>query len=74
MATLKNLYRGTFNLSQTVMVERVQAHTERQAWFLFCQRIARRREVPVRNITKIFDGTRPNFDIKLEMTFEESDE
>ena len=71
---MKSLWKGTFNLSQTVMVERIQAYTERQAWFLFCQRIARRRDVPVRNITKIFDGTRPNFEISLEMEFTESDD
>ena len=74
MAALKSLWKGIFNLSQTVMVERTQAYTERQAWFLFCYRIAKRRGVPVKNIMQIFDGTRPNFDIKLEMEFTEENE
>ena len=71
MAALKckSLYRGTFNLAQTVFIERVQAFSIAQAHFLFCNRIARRRGVPARNIMRIFDGTRPNFEISLEMEF-----
>jgi len=71
---MKSLFKGTYNLAQTVFIERVQAFSIAQAHFLFCNRIARRRGVPPRNIMKIFDGTRPNYNISLEMEFEECDD
>jgi len=71
---MKNLYRGMFSLAQEILVERVMAYSEKQAHFLFCNRIANRRGVPARNIMKIFDGSRDNFSIQLEMEFTESDE
>ena len=76
MATLrmkrcKSLFCGTYNLAQTVFVEKVQAFSPAQAHFLFCNRIAKRRGVPARNIMTIFNGDRDNFSIQLEMTFEE---
>ena len=74
MAALKSLYRGTYNLAQTVFIERIQAYSPAQAHFLFCNRIAKRRGVPARNILKIFDGSRPNYEISLEMEFTESDD
>ena len=71
---MKSLFKGTYNLAQTVFIERTQAYSIAQAHFLFCNRIAKRRNVPIRNILRIFDGTRPNYDISLEMIFEESDD
>lgn len=71
---MKNLYRGMFNLSREILIERAYAASERQSWLLFCHRIAKRRGVPVRNIMKIFDGSRPNYNITLEMKFEEDNE
>lgn len=63
-----------FNLTQEVLIERTYAASERQAWLLFCKRIAKKRQVSERQIMQIFNGDRDNFNISLEMEFIEEDE
>jgi len=72
--TCKSLFRGIFSLYSETLIERCFAYSPAQAHFLFCNRIAKRRGVPVRNIMQIFDGTRDNFSIQLEMEFTEENE
>lgn len=74
MPNCKSLFRGIFNLTQEVLIERVYAASERQAWLLFCKRIAKRRQVSERQVMQIFNGTRDNFSIQLEMEFTEENE
>ncbi len=69
----KSLFRGIFNLTQEVLIERVYAVSERQAHLLFCKRIAKRRQVSERQIMQIFNGTRDNFNITLEYEFTEEE-
>ena len=71
---MKDLWKGVFNLYRETLIERTYAASERQAWLLFCKRIAKRRQVSERQIMQIFDGTRPNYNISLEMEFEECDD
>ncbi len=65
---VKTLFRGVFNYQRSaepIMYRR--AYTERQAWKLMCDEIARRNDVPKSYVYGIFDGSRPNFEITIEM-------
>jgi len=71
---MKDLWKGVFNLYRETLIERTYAASERQAWLLFCKRIAKKRHVSERQIMQIFNGDRDNFSIQLEAIFEEVEE
>ncbi len=74
MVKVKSLYRGVFNYARSV--ERPiyrYAFTERQAWKLMCDEIARRHEIHPSYVYTLFDGSRGNFEITLEVDFREGE-
>ena len=74
MNKCKDLFCGIFNFYREVYVVRSQATTERKAWANMCFQLAKKKGISPRQVMQIFDGTRPNYNISLEMTFEETDE
>ncbi len=68
---MKNLYKGIFNLSESVTIERVYANSERQAWLLFCIRIAKRKGVSPRQVMQLFSGVKDNYRVTKEFEFQE---
>lgn len=71
---VKSLWRGAFNFHQTARVMYTYAYTERQAWAIFCQRLAKKDKVHPSAVYGIFDGTRDNYEVKIETEFKEIEE
>jgi hypothetical protein len=71
----KNLFRGVFNYARSVEpVMYRHAFTERQAWKLFCDEIAKRHEVHPSHVYALFDGSQRNHEITIETEFKEVDD
>lgn len=71
MGAVKNLYRGSFNLNHEVFAEYAYAYTERQAWAVFCRRIAKKTGVHPRVAMNHFNGEKDNHNITMEMEIKE---
>jgi len=74
MNKCKDLFCGIFNFYREVYVVRSQATTERKAWANMCFQLAKKKGISPRQVMQIFDGTRDNFSIQLEMEFTIDDE
>jgi len=68
---LKQLYRGVFNYHGKVFPLYAYAYTEKQAWLVFCRRIARKLGVPLRVVMHYFSGEKNNYDINIELEVKE---
>jgi hypothetical protein len=73
MKKLKKLWRCCFNYSQSPYIFYRQAFTERQAWLLGCQILAKKHQVPLSYVTGLFDGSRDNYTVQIETDFKEVD-
>lgn len=71
MARLKNLYIGSFNFRRELYIQRCYAYSSKQAWLLFCGRLAKKQGVSNKMVMGLFDGRKDNFNINLEVEFEE---
>jgi hypothetical protein len=56
-------FRGAFNYRQTAKVMYAYAYTEKQAWVVFCRRLAEKDGVHPSVVMGLFDGSRDNFQI-----------
>lgn len=63
---IKLLWRGAFNFHSVARVMYAFAFTERQAWLVFCRRMAEKDDVPPSAVMALFDGMRDNFIIEEE--------
>ena len=70
---VKSLWRGAFNFRQTAKVMYAYAFSERQAWDIFCQRLAKKDGVHPSAVYGIFDGSRDNFQITIETEIKEDE-
>lgn len=68
---LKSLWCGVFNYRLEVCIEYAYAYSKRQAWFIMCRRLAERHDVHPSVVMDLFDGSRDNYTIELEMEFNE---
>jgi hypothetical protein len=71
MGKLKSLWKGRFNFSREIHHLRTHAYSERQAWACFCNRLAKIHDVHPRHVMAVFDGSRDNFKIQLEIEWKE---
>ena len=72
MVKLKSLFNGDFSYREKAYPGmKCHAYTERQAWFIFCRRLAKLHDVHVDYVLSLFDGSRDNFKITKEMEFRE---
>lgn len=69
----KHLWIGYFNFNHSMYIERCHAYTERQAWLVLCRRIANKQGVTPQMTMNYFSGDRPNYEIKKEIEFTETD-
>ena len=74
MEALKDLYIGYFNFFNETYIERAYAISEKQAWFLFCKRLAKKKKIGERQVMQIFSGAKENFKIIKEFEFTEINE
>ena len=68
---MKDLYKGYFVFNKETHIERCYAGSERQAWFLFCKRLAKKKEMNEKQVMQIFSGGKKNFQIIKEIEFTE---
>jgi hypothetical protein len=68
---VRQLFRGVFNYHRSVVTEYVYAISKRQAWLLICKRLAKRDGVLPMSVMQLFDGSRDNFSIEIEMEVKE---
>ena len=69
---MKHLWRGAFSYKcsmEPIMYR--YAYTKRQAWKVMCDEIAKRNGVIPSYVYNLFDGSKPNFEIKIETEFKE---
>ncbi len=72
---MKNLYRGSFSYASSVEKPLYRfALSKKQAWYLMCQAIAKKHEVRDSYVYGLFDGSRPNFEITVEMEYREGED
>lgn len=71
---IKNLYRGAFNFAHAVEFEYAYAYTERQAKAIMCRRLANKHGVGFLTVWQLFDGSKNNFEITIEMEVTQIDE
>lgn len=70
MSKPKDLYIGTFQTRKKIYVERCMAHSEKQAWLLFCRRISKKAGIPNNVVMDWFQNTE-NYSIRKEIEFKE---
>jgi hypothetical protein len=70
---VKNCYRGAFNYRQTAVVLYRYAYTEKQAWAQMCKFLADKDGVRPGVVMGLFDGSKPNFELTVEMEVREND-
>jgi hypothetical protein len=68
---MKDLYAGVFNLNRQVFIEYAYAASEKQAWLVFCRRIAKKTGVFPNVTMNYFNGEKDNYKIRKEIEFEE---
>ena len=71
MAKLKNLYVGTFQFRHSTFIERAYAYSEKQAYVVICQRIAKKQDVDPWLVMEYFRDHPDDYSVKLEVEFEE---
>jgi len=70
---IKNLYRGAFSYSHEAHILYTYAHTERQAWLIFCRRLAKKHDVSLQTVMGLFDGEKDNYQITMEVEYHDND-
>ena len=67
----KSLFRGSFNFNRSPRIEYAWAYTERQAWAIMCKRMAKKDGVADSYVMGLFDGSRDNYQITIEVEIKE---
>ena len=71
---VKTLWRGAFNYARSMEpILYRYAYTKKQAWKIMCDAIAKRNDVPKSYVYGIFDGSKQNFEITIEMEVREDE-
>lgn len=70
-ATCKQLWKGIFSYHCELVREYAYAYTKRQAWLIMCRRLAKKHDVQPSVVMRLFDGSKDNFSIKIEMEITE---
>lgn len=68
---IKNKYRGVFNYSRDVYVLYCFAYSKRNAWLIFCRRLAKMQGVIPSVVMNYFNGSTRNHEITVEMEITE---
>jgi len=70
---VKKLWRGCFNYSRSVEVLYAYAYSKEQARVIMCRRIADKHDVHPSNTLRLFDGSKENFEITIELDVKEEE-
>ena len=69
---VKHLWRGVFNLNRKVRIMYAYAFTEKQAWMVFCKRVADKDGVSARQVMDYFSDSE-KYEISKEVEFKEEE-
>ena len=69
----KQLYKGIFNYSREIFVLYRYAHTERQAWKVMCDFLAKGDSIHPNVVYNLFAGSKDNYKISIEMEVRENE-
>ena len=69
----KSLWRGVFSYSHEAHVLYAYAHSNEQARVIFCRRLAKKHDVHPATVLGLFNGSKDNFSIEIEMEVTEDD-
>jgi len=69
---MKNLWRGAFSYSHEAHILYAFAYSKEQARVIMCRRLAKKHDVHPSYVLSMFDGSKPNFTIDLEMEMKEA--
>jgi hypothetical protein len=70
---IKYNFKGIFSLRCEMQVLYAFAFTKRQAWLIFCRRLAKKYDVHISHVMKMFDGSKDNYSITIETEYKESE-
>ncbi len=70
---MKSLWRGVFNYNRDVEILYAYAASKKQAWLVMCKRMAKKQGVIPSIVMNYFDGSRPNYEITIEMEVKEDE-
>ena len=71
---IKKLWRGVFNYASSVEKPLYRyAYTEEQAWKVMCDFLAKKHGVHPSHVYGLFDGSKSNFEITIEVDFREGE-
>jgi len=68
---MKQCWRGSFNFHRQIEVLYCYAFSKKQAWAIFCRRLARKHDVPQGDVFNMFNDKVDNYDITKEIEFKE---
>ena len=71
---IKKVWRGAFSYRRAVKIMYAYAFTKKQAWLIFCRRLAEKDDVAPSAVMGLFDGTHDNFEITVETEFQVMEE
>lgn len=63
---MKELFKGIFNFSSQMETRYAYAHSGRQAKIFMMRQMAIDHDVSYQTVFHLFDGSKPNFEIKKE--------
>lgn len=69
----KQLYRGVFSYSCQLEREYGYAFSKEQARVIFCRRLAIKHDVHPSVVLRLFNGSRPNYEITVELEMREGE-
>ncbi len=69
--TNKNLWKGLFNYSCAIERVFAYAYSKAAARVVMCRRLAKKHDVHPATVLRMFDGSRNNFSIEIEMEVKE---
>ena len=70
----KTLWCGLFNYSCELERIFAYAYTKEQARVIMCRRLAKKHEVHPSHVYALFDGSKQNYEITIEVDFREGEE
>lgn len=71
LAKLKHKWRGSFNYNRMPVIEYAYAFSKEQARVVLCRRLAKKHDVHPATVLSMFDGSRDNFSIEIELEVKE---
>ncbi len=70
-SNIKTLWRGSFNYNRMPVIEYAYAFSKEQARVVICHRLAKKHGVHPAMVLSMFNGSRDNFNIEIEMEVKE---